>query len=277
MAERFEIDWGVSELIRDFATLRDTLGSSSATAGSLSLVGGSLGISDIRGAAEALHRASLSGLGAAAAARYGLPMRPAEIGDATDRGAMLIQALEGLRETARSRGSGAALADARNLNIEDWIGVVHLMDDQWQRLKETAQATAAIYSPDRVAAATLLNSQMTLLDAAIKDIGVSLGSIFIPFLADVAGWLASILRGSPAQGGAGASARAGTDPLAQSMRELNRSINENNQILRSLPGIKGGGTATRAAMPAAFGIGQGQWLQDNLRGLAKKFGGYSIP
>ena len=276
MAEKFEIDWGVGDVIRDFASLRDQLGSSGGTAGSLSLLGGALGVSDIRGAAEALHRATLSGLGAATASRYGIPIIPQEIGMGTDRGAMLIQALEGLRATAQGPGGvRAALADARNLNLEDWIGVVHLMDDQFQKIKQEALATADIYSPERIAQATMLNFEMARLNRAVTDLGVVLGSLVIPAVADAASGLADWVRGLTGQntksGGTAPHTRLGT-----SMDGLRQAVEQNTNTLRGIPGFYGGGMRARNALPPAFGIGTGQEIQRNLRSLSKALGSISF-
>jgi hypothetical protein len=277
MAERFEIDLGVADVLRDFAQLRDVLGSSSSTAGELSLLGGGLGIGDIRGAAEALHRATLSGQGMATAARFGLQIRPNEIGFATDRGAMLMQALEGLRATARGPGGmSAAIADARNLNLEDWLGVVYLMDEQFQRIKEEALATADIYSPDRIAAATMLNFETARLNMAWKDLTVTIGSLVVPVLADFVGWLADIARWGSSVGNEATGASTSGGSLSQSMNNLGRAIDRNTSVLRQTAGMWGGGPRAAGAIPGAFGPGRGFMIDDNIRALAKGLGAYSV-
>lgn len=268
MAERFEIDWGMGDVLRDFGNLRDTLGGSSGSAASLSALGSGLGISDIRGAAEALHRASLSGLGQITASRYGLPYRPFEIGEATDRSAMLIQAIEGLRATASGPGGfRTALADARNLGIEDWIGAVHLTGEQFKRFKEIAQETSTLLSPDKIANATMFNAEMDLLNKQFTDLTTTLGNMVIPSLTAFLKGTNDFLRGMRGEQPAGSG-------LNGSMDALRQSVDQNTSQLQKMQGFWGGGARARGAIPGGYplGVGLGPNIADNLRSLRKNLG-----
>lgn len=266
MPERFEIDLGVADVLRDFGQLRSVLGTSGGTASELSVLGGAFGIRDIRGAAEALHRATLSGQGAAAAGRLGLSINPFEV----DRGDLLLRAIEGLRQTAQGPGGmRQAVLDARALGLEDWLGVVHLTREQMQRIREIAGQSAALMSPERVAQATLFNSEMTLFNQTLQDLTVTLGTAFLPKLTEWTRWLTDVVRSLTGTQGTSNSPQA-------AMNGLRGAIEQNTATLRQFQGATGGGIRAASAIPGAYGIGAGQALQKNLRGLSAKMGAYSV-
>lgn len=268
MPETFKIDWGVGEVIRDFAGLRDTLGSTGGTATSLHALGAGLGISDIRGAAEALHRASLSGLGQVTASRYGLPYRPFEIGEATDRGALLLQALEGLWQTNQQSGFRTALADARNLGMEDMVGFVHLSRNQTERFREIAMLMEDIISPERQAAATMLNAETDLLNKNMNDLGLTIKGIVTPHAAAAVGWLNQFISGMR-----GDSAPSGSS-MNGSMNANTAALEQNTRQMQLMQGFYGAGRRARSSINPGFGlgVGLGQYIADNLKSLKKNMG-----
>lgn len=273
MPDRFEVDWGVAEAMRDFQNLSGVLGSSNETTSSLSLLGSAIGVSDIRGAAEALHRATISGgLGTATAARYGLEIRPNEIGGATDRGMMLIRALEGLRETRRTRGDSAALADARNLDLDDWIGLVRIQDELFEKIKAQAIAQAEMYTPERIAAATAFNTEMAILASSFESLKLTL----TPVVAYLNSWVQAITKiirfATTGEWTNGPAQRT----LPDAMKSLQSAVQENTSTLRQTAGMWGGGARFRGAIPAAFGPGRGHQIDDNLRALAQGVDAQSV-
>lgn len=277
MADQFSVDWGVAEAMRDFQNLSGVLGSSAGTTSSLSLMGGALGVSDIRGAAEALHRATLAGgLSTATASRYGLEMRPNEIGNATDRGAMLLQAIEGLRDTMRTRGRGQALSDARNLNLEDWFGLVEINDQLFQRMKAQAEVSAQLYSPERLAQAMMFNSQLAMMNQSFKDMSMAWGTLLMPYLEAWAKTFEEIAKFGIRLAGGTTDGPASNNSLGQSMESLKSAVQENSSALRQTAGMWGGGPRFRSAIPAAFGPGRGHQIDDNLRALSSGVDAASI-
>ena len=264
-----------------FSTTQFGLGSSTSQTHMLRMLGASLGISDVSGSAARLHRATLSGLGAMEASRLGIPIRPHEIGTGTNRGEMLIQALEGLRTTFREQGFGATVAMARNLDIEEWLNVVLLLDRQFARLKQDAVSSSGAFSSQRGAAAVQLNHEMSRLTTTFTTARNALVMLFLPGLnylieivTSAAGHFARInpfgagvkgffdrLMG----GGSGATGNAQT-----------QALRDNTLELRRLNGIYGGAGRTRSAIPGAFGPGNGFMLQNALRAQTVRLGAYSV-
>jgi hypothetical protein len=258
-----------AENLTQFAHLRDTLGSTSGETAQLRLLGQVLGI-NVGSAAASLHAAAISGgLGTATAARYGVSIRPVEVGSPTDRGADLLKVMEGLWQTARSQGSGQALVDARNLHQEDLFGVTYLSREQLDRVKELAQATSALYGPEQITQAYELKFAMAELSIAWTDLTTVIGTRVIPAVADVIKFFADGIRSLT---GASSGTGAASNPTVQSLQELNRTMQQNNEALRYMAGIYGGGSAARSAIPQAFGPQNGMFLSQALGQHALRLG-----
>lgn len=261
-----------AENLTQFAHLRDILGSTSGETAQLRLLGQVLGI-NVGSAAQALHAAAISGgIATGTAARYGVSIRPVEVGNPTDRGGDLLKVMEGLWQTARSQGSGQALVDARNLHQEDLFGVTYLSREQLDRVKELAAATSALYGTEQITQAYELKFAMAELSTAWTDLTTVIGTQVLPVVTDVIQFFAEGLRSLT---GGGDGATAGT-PMARSMDELNRTMQENNTVLRYMTGVYGGGDRARHALPAAYGPGNGMYLSDALRQHAIRLGAQTI-
>ena len=262
------------ELI-SFAGLRDQLGTSSPHAAMLRTLGAGLGAGDAGSAAAGLHAASLSGLGFMTASRYGLPYRPFELGGATDRGEMLFTALSGLRQTAQTQGMSQAIADARNLNLENWIGVVYLMDEQFEKLKADAQSAAGIFSEERVRQAYQLNMATANLSQAWGELTTVLGTLAMPAIEGLTDLLTTGARKLAAFGiGPG---DAVNQELGTALRQNTEAVRQNTNMLRQLPGITGGGPNARTAIPGAYSPPNGMFLEETLKKFGRlQFGAYSV-
>jgi hypothetical protein len=115
----------------------------------------------------------------------------------------------------------------------------------------------------------MLNFEHARLDRAYKDLSITLGSLVIPKLADFTQWFADTIGRFTGRGSGGARS------LGQSIDGLRQSVDQNTATLRQFPGEHGGGPRSRNAIPGAFGIGAGEFLQQNLRSLSKKLGAYT--
>jgi hypothetical protein len=247
-------------ILTEFQRLRDTLGGSGQDTAALRLLGGTLGLGNIGGLAAGLHQASISGgLGTATAMRYGLPIRPVEIGTATDRAGLLMSGLEGLRKTFKSEGMGPALADARNLGLENAIGVVHLLDEQFARIKEKAMLTAQAYGPEQIAQAYELQFATAQLNLAWEKMVVTIGTAVMPAITGITQFFEGIA------GLAGGGAHPSQHALQSSMQDLTHAIDRNTSMLRQMPGMVGGGPNAKNALPMAYSPNNGQFISEGLR------------
>lgn len=263
--------------LRAFGRLQDTLGSSAGETAALRIVGRALGLGDIRGMAANLRQNSLSGLGAATATRFGIPIRPNDVGSAANEGDFLLKALQGLRNTFAAAGGGergrsAALADARNLGIESAIEVIRISDEMWGQILKDAKETQALLGPEHQARAVALSVSMSRLSEKWQFLSVLFQSQFIPILQKVTDGIISLLRFLSALPGSGVK----QGEIDAALNANTSALGQNTRALDNMSGIYGGGRRARGAIPGAFGPGAGYALQGALRAHGLRLGYYSV-
>jgi hypothetical protein len=272
----FEIK-GLSEAVGEMQRLSLGLGGSAAESGVMRALGRSMGF-DPNALGASLQQNSLQGLGIEAASRMGLPMRPFEIGSATNRADLLIRAIDGLRKTFEKEGMGGAIRDARNLGIEALLPVLYLQKSQLDALKRDAASGGGMFSFETLARAQQLNWEMTRLNLAWSDLSTSIGVRFIPALQKITSfftWLTNIFTSI-------ANSRLFNTYTQQYMRnggnqsldENTKATNENTAAMKF--GYFGGGSRFRNGIPAAFQGQGGQRLNEYLQAGSIQFGAYSI-
>lgn len=260
------------EAMNEFARTQDLLGGTAGDTGALRLIGRVLGVGDVAGAAAGFHQATLSGMGAATAAAYGLPIRPLEIGGATDRAAMLIQALEKLREVYL-RDPSQATADARNLGLEGFLGVGRLSEGTFRELMGATAERAAFFTPERQRQMAEFNAALELFQMRIEDLALAITVHVIPALT----WALDTIRNIFAPVANGRFQRVGDElHFVESLDANTKATNANTRQLDRMLGPFGGGPRFQNALPRAFGPTNGFQLNEAFRQHAIRVGPYAL-
>ena len=260
---------GAAHALRELGGNALQLGSSVGQARGLSLLGSALGIGNVAGSAAALHAATLSFPGIVRAGQLGLPIRPTELGGATDRGDMLITALEGLRSLPQSD----AIATARDLHIEEWLPVIYLFDEQWQKLRQEMEASSGLFSQERIAQAMSFNLEMARFNQALSELAITIGEKIMPTLTTglqdvndlLKGDILSIIMRRQYKG----------EDAQKTALDANTAATNQNTAAMERMGHFGGGRRFRSALPAAFAE-NGFELNKALRGNAQQFGALPV-
>lgn len=254
----------VARNLSEFAGAQFGLASSASTTTMAGLLGQSLGISNIAGLGASLHAASLSGLGTSIAGRYGIPYRPIELGGATDRGEIIMKVIEGLRNTAASRGMNAAIGEARTLGggAENLLPLTLLSPSDMQRLREFAEIQSGMYGQERLTNARQFDLATAELGASVDRAKGLLLYGLVPAIHLLNLAMKSLLATNPFLRAFG-QLSAQNAPLDANTQALNR----NSASLDYLAGQFGGGPRARGALPGAFGVeaGRGDQLDKYLR------------
>jgi len=261
-----------AEAMFAFGQLKDTLGATTGETAALRVIGGALGLGNIRGLAGNVRRASLGGLGAEAASRFGLPISPLDVGSAANEGEILLRALSGLRQTHKTRGFSAALADARNLGLEDAIQVVRISDEMWAQILRDAQETQRLLGPEHQSRAVQLNLALSRLSEKWEFLKTLLLSALVPALEAVTNGLIGFLRLLSAIPGSGVRQQ----DIDAALNANTRALNANTRTIEQMIGIYGGGRRARGALPAAFGPGNGAFLSEAVRAGTIRLGAYAV-
>lgn len=267
--------------LTQFGKTQFGLGSSGETTAFLRSLGGALGISDVAGLAERIRSNTLSGLGAATASKFGIPIEPFETGQ--DRGLLLIRTMEELRKEFQKFGFRAAVRDARRLGAEELLPGVFMTDQQLARMREMAKRTAEIFSPRNQAAAMELRTSLQLLRDELTLLATQLGTVLLPAIRKITDLLANPkqLLGVlfPFFFGFGQGGLPGVnEAMRQAQERQTQALDRNSEELRNLQGIYGGRGRTRAAIPAGMGPGVmgGYALGVALRSHAVRLGSYAV-
>jgi hypothetical protein len=276
-----------AEALSEFGHARERLGGTTGETALLKALGGVAGVSDIAGAGRRLHESTLSGMGTAAAAQLGLPIRPLEIGSATDEAQLLIKALEGLSRVYKS-DPAAARALIRNLHMEEWIDVIRLWDEVGERMKRNAEATAGAFSETNTDNATRFKAAMNEVGLAWQNLTTMLSAYFIPKITEMMHILSLIIQHPFAFAATSAAfgplaaihmleAKELAERSAKAQHENIRALNQNTETVRDLAnGLFGGGRRARTAIPGGFGPGAGAYLSEVLHSHAVRLGAYSV-
>lgn len=263
--------------LRAFSRLQDTLGATTGETAALRILGKGLGLGDIRGMAATLRQNSLSGLGAATATRFGIPIQPHDIGSAANEGQNLLKALSGLRETFKAAGGGerglsAALADARNLGIENAIQVVRIHDDMWAQILKDGQEARGMLGQEHQTRALQLSITMARLSEKWEFLKTLFQAAFIPILEKATNYLIGFTRLLAAIPFSGVRQQ----DIDAALNANTASVDRNTRAIDNLSGIYGGGRRVRGAIPGEFGPGYGYRLQGALRAHGLRLGYYSV-
>jgi hypothetical protein len=268
--------------VTSFTRTQFGLGSSAGTTSAARILGQALGIGDIAGLGASLQAATLTGLGPSIAGRYGIPYRPLELGGAVDRGEVIMKVVEGLRQTARTRGMGAAIGEARTLGggAENLLPFTLLEDRDMANLREFARLNSEMYSGERLAEVTRFNLALAEFDQTVLSLKTVVLGDAVPAIQALTVALHHLPAALPPPFNTFARMylnRAKGAELGANTEALNR----NTAALETYgPGTFGGGARFRSAIPGAFGVGgpavHGEVLDRYLRGGTLQFGAYSI-
>lgn len=259
-----------TESLNEFGRLQDMLGSTTAETAMLKTITGALGIGDPAGFAATLRQNSLGGLGAATAARLGMPISPFDIGQGLDEGELALKFFEGLRKTAREQGMGQALSDARNLGVPQAIQAARISETMWKQIIRDGREAAALLGPKHQQRAFELNFAMTRLSQKWEFLKTLFLTALLPALETFINGLILFLR------------LIATNPLSgikqqeidAALNANTRAQNQNTRMLERMVGIWGGGARTRGAIPSAFGPGTG--YGDAIRAHSIRLGAVAI-
>ena len=266
---------GAAEALANFGRLQTGLGATTAETALLRVIGGALGISDIRGMAGRMQTALSSGLGAAMAARLGVGPQ-VELGQGINLGQIAVRVIEDIRA---ARTQEEALGRARIAGVEELAEVWSMTRHEYEQMREEARELSRSFTPQRIREAREFNQELDRFSRNIERIKIGAASAVLPganrFLED--------LR-AESQGGDRLKNR--TDWLQENARAAkaqNHSLEKNTDAanrladeLRQTNGIFGGGGRARAAIPAQFGPGGGFALSKALRSHAVRLGAHAI-
>lgn len=262
-----------SAALSGFGRLRDTLGSSSSETALLRVLGGAVGVGDIRGLASRVRAAGSSGLGAAQMAQLGFGPQQ-DIGRAVNEGQILLAVMRDIRETFK-RNPSEALARARNFGAEELVELGRIGEREFGKMLEEAKEIERTYSPARLEAARQFNREMERMGRTMERIKIGLAT---PALG-----AANRFIEQPFKGPGHAIGFSIGEAIGRWLSGNKDAVKENTQATRDLSsqlriqnGFYGGGGRLRSALPGAFGPGGGFQVAKQGRAHAIRLGAYSV-
>lgn len=264
---------GAAESLASFGRMRTTLGSTASETAMLRVLGGALGISDVRGLAERVHTSLRSGLGAAMAAEIGIG-REQDLGpNAVNQGRNLLRVIQHIRE---ARNEEEALSRARRAGAEELAEIWQYSAAEFRKMAQEARELERTFSPDRLQRAREFNREMDRFGRKLEQLKVGVAT---PALGAVNRFLENPLKGPfhAIGGSVGEEILRGVQGgQKDALRENTQAMKELSTELRMQKGIYGGGSRARSAIPRAFGPGAVPEVRKQMRAGAIRMGAYAV-
>jgi hypothetical protein len=269
--------------IEDFARTTNALGGNGPVANVGREFGAAFGFNPVSVANKILGASMAGGIGTAAALRLGTGPTPPELalsGNPIDKAAVLDRALSAISNMPKQ----LALATLQMAGLDQELGFfIELSKKDQEAFRQYSLERAKEFTPERIQAIAHFNMELQKLKDSFSDLGINIGMKLVPAAQTAVDTMGAVAK-HPVPGFFGLPgmiAAALMELLEQSKKaqqDNTEALNRNSdQLAQIMFGSFGGGPRARAALPAAFGPYNGQYLDGYIsRHLMPRWGAYSV-